>query len=173
MLAGELYDPADVELAAERAAAHELCRLLRVSPAQDIQGLLSRLFRGPGPYSVTPPFFCDYGYNIRLGNDVYLNANCTLLDVCRISIGARTLLGPGVHVYAASHPMEASARRAGLEFGKPVTIGADSWIGGGAIICPGVTVGASTVIGAGSLVTRDVPSNVFAAGSPCRVVRPL
>lgn len=173
MVAGELYDPTDPELTAERADARELCRLLSLSPGEDIPGLLSRLFGGGGPYSVTPPFFCDYGYNISLGDEAYLNANCVVLDVCRVSIGARTLLGPGVNIYGALHPMQASERRTGLESGKPVSIGPDCWIGGGAIICPGVTIGAGTVIGAGSVVTRDIPSSVFAAGNPCRVIRQL
>jgi maltose O-acetyltransferase len=173
MLAGELYDPADAELAADRAKAHELCRLLRVSAARDIQDLLSRLLGKPGPHLITPPFFCDYGYNIELDSDVYFNANCVVLDVCRITIGARTLIGPGVHIYAAAHPMDASVRKAGLEFGRPVKIGADVWIGGGVIVCPGVSVGANAVIGAGSVVTRDVAAGVFAAGNPCRELRSL
>lgn len=173
MLAGEWYDPADAELSAERARTRELCRLLRVSPEADIQALLARLFGGPGPYAVTPPFFCDYGYNIELAPEAYLNANCTFLDVCRITIGARTLLGPGVQIYAASHPMDAASRRTAREFGRPVVIGADCWIGGGAIVCPGVTIGANAVIGAGSVVTRDIGASVFAAGNPCRVIRPL
>lgn len=135
--------------------------------------MLSQLFRRPGPFSVTPPFFCDYGYNIELGPDTYLNADCILLDVCPISIGARSLLGPGVHIYSASHPMEATVRSTGLELGKPVTVGADTWIGGGAIICPGVSIGSDTVVGAGSVVTRDLGSRVFAAGNPCRVIRRL
>jgi maltose O-acetyltransferase len=173
MLAGELYDPADPELLADRERAHRLCRELQVAPAQDRQRILAALLRSPAPRNITPPFFCDYGYNIVLGERVYFNFNCVLLDVCRIVIGSDTLIGPGVHIYTATHPIDAGARRAGLEFGRPVTIGEDAWIGGGAIICPGVSIGDGAVIGAGSVVTRDIPSAVSAAGNPCRVIRSL
>jgi maltose O-acetyltransferase len=173
MLAGALYDPADPELKADRSRARELCRLLRICPEQDIPGLLASLLGAPGPFAINPPFSCDYGYNIKLAADVYLNSHCILLDVCRISIGARTLLGPGVSIFTAIHPMNAELRSTGVESGKPVTIEEDCWIGGGAIICAGVTVGARTVIGAGSVVTRDIGPDVFAAGNPCRVIRTL
>jgi maltose O-acetyltransferase len=119
-----------------------------------------------------PPFYCDYGGNIRLGERVFFNFNCVVLDVCRVTIGDFTLFGPAVQVYTATHPMNAALRRK-QEFGKPVTIGSDVWVGGGAIICPGVTIGSRVVIGAGSVVTRDLPDDVFAAGNPCRVIREI
>lgn len=119
-----------------------------------------------------PPFYCDYGSNIQLGHRVYFNFNCVVLDVCEVCVGDFTFFGPAVQIVAASHPMNAVARRT-EEFGKPITIGSDVWVGGGAIICPGVTIGSKTIIGAGSVVTRDIPDNVFAAGNPCRVIRQI
>ena len=120
-----------------------------------------------------PPFFCDYGSNIFLGAKVFFNFNCVLLDVCTITVGDNTLFGPAVQIYAAGHPIRAADRRTGLENGKPVRVGSDVWVGGGVMICPGVTVGDCAVIGAGSVVTRDVQAGVFAAGNPCRVIRPI
>ena len=117
-----------------------------------------------------PPFYCDYGENIHLGERVFFNFNCVVLDVCPVTIGDFTLFGPAVPIYTPLHPLNAAARR-GKEYGKPVVIGADVWVGGGAIILPGVSVGPRAVIGAGSVVTRDVPGDVCAAGNPCRVIR--
>jgi maltose O-acetyltransferase len=119
-----------------------------------------------------PPFFCDYGANIELGERVFFNFNCVVLDVCPVRIGAYTLFGPNVQIYTPMHPFDAALRRS-QEFGKPVTIGADVWVGGGAIILPGVRISDRAVIGAGSVVTRDIPADVFAAGNPCRVIRQL
>ena len=118
---------------------------------------------------IQPPFFCDYGSNIRLGAHVFFNFSCVVLDVCEVTVGDFTLFGPAVQIYTATHPMNARLRRS-RELGKPVEIGADVWVGGGAIILPGVKIGSRTVIGAGSVVTRDVPEDVLAAGSPCRVL---
>jgi maltose O-acetyltransferase len=173
MLAGDLYDASDTQLRAERLRARSLCqRLNALDPAQaeDRRALLRELL-GPGPDAdISPPFLCDYGYNIRLGANVYFNVDCVILDVMPVTLGANVLVGPGVHIYAASHPMDAGQRRSGLEFGKAVVIGDDVWIGGGAVICPGVRIGSGAVIGAGSVVTRDIPAGVFAAGNPCRVI---
>lgn len=119
-----------------------------------------------------PPFYCDYGYNIDLGERVFFNFNCVVFDVCRVRIGAYTFFGPAVQILTPMHPMDAALRRQ-QEFGRPVEIGSDVWVGVGALILPGVTIGSGTVIGAGSVVTRDVPSGVFAAGNPCRVVREI
>jgi maltose O-acetyltransferase len=135
--------------------------------------ILQELFgRGGESVWMQPPFFCDYGCNIHLGQRVFFNFNCVVLDVCRVLIGNYTLFGPAVQVYAATHPMNAGLRRR-QESGKPVEIGSDVWVGGGAVICPGVTIGSRSVIGAGSVVTRDVPEGVFAAGNPCRVIREI
>ena len=117
-----------------------------------------------------PPFFCDYGSNIELGERVFFNFNCVVLDVCLVRIGDYSLFGPAVQIYTPMHPLDAERRRR-EEFGKPIGIGSDVWVGGGAIILPGVRIGSRAVIGAGSVVTRDVPEGVLAAGNPCRVIR--
>ena len=176
MLAGELYDPLDAELAQARERARDLCQDLNATREKDQEArrrILSQLF-GTGGESVwmQPPFFCDYGSNILLGERVFFNFNCVLLDVCLVKIGSFTLFGPAVQIYTATHPMNAELRRK-QEFGKPVEIGSDVWVGGGAIICPGVKIGSKTVIGAGSVVTRDIPDGVVAAGNPCRVIREI
>lgn len=177
MLAGELYDPLDADLVAERLRAREICfQLNRTGPhdAEERDRLTRDLFGAVGPNLwFEPPFFCDYGTNIRLGERVFFNFNCVFLDVAEITIGDRTLLGPAVQLYAATHPVDAETRARGLELGYPIRIGSDCWIGGGTIVCPGVTIGDRTVIGAGSVVTKDIPSGVIAVGNPCRVLRPL
>ena len=176
MLAGEPYDPLDPELAAARERARDLCQLLnatRESEAEERRRILRDLFAAGGDSVwMQPPFYCDYGSNIHLGERVFFNFNCVVLDVCPVHIGDFTLFGPGVQIYTPLHPMNAELRRR-EEFGAPVRIGADVWVGGGAIILPGVTIGARSVIGAGSVVTRDVPEGVFAAGNPCRVIREI
>lgn len=177
MLAGELYDAQDTGLVAARDRARKLCFGLNRSDADlhdpQRRALLQQLFGAGGDTAiVTPPFFCDYGTQIELGEKVYFNFNCVVLDVCRVRIGDFTLIGPAVQIYTPLHPMAAGPRRR-EEFGAPVEIGRDVWIGGGAIILPGVRIGDRAVIGAGSVVTRDVPPDVFAAGNPCRVIRPI
>lgn len=176
MVSGELYNPLDAELVAKRLEARKLCGQLNNSPPDNEalrRRVLAELIATGGETSwIEPPFHCDYGRNIYLGREVYFNFGCVILDVCPVRIGAFAKFGPGVHIYAATHPLEAAARRV-EESGKPVTIGNDVWIGGGAIICPGVEIGDRTVIGAGSVVTRSLPAGVFAAGNPCRVIRQL
>lgn len=176
MLAGELYNPLDPELVSARNRARNLCQDLnatREEQQKERRCILRELF-GAGGKDVwmQPPFFCDYGTNIFLGKRCFFNFNCVVLDVCRVTIGDYTLFGPAVQIYTATHPFEAELRRS-QEFAKPIEIGSDVWIGGGAIICPGVTIGSRAVIGAGSVVTRDIPEDVFAAGNPCRVIRPI
>lgn len=176
MLAGELYDPMDPELVAARARARDLLWNLNATRESDaaVRGhILKELFGSAGAgVWLQPPFYCDYGANIHLGEKVYFNFNCVLLDVCEIRIGDRTLFGPAVQIYAATHPLDSELRKT-RELGKPVRIGSDVWVGGGAIITPGVTIGDRTVIGAGSVVTKDIPAGVLAVGNPCRVVREL
>lgn len=176
MLAGELYDALDPELVQARERARDLCHQLNNSRERDHQlrrQVLQELF-GSGGDTVwmQPPFYCDYGSNIHLGERAYFNFNCVVLDVCEVRIGDFSFFGPAVQIYTATHPMDAQLRRT-QEFGKPITIGSDVWVGGGAILCPGVTIGSKTVIGAGSVVTRSIPDGVFAAGNPCRVVRTI
>jgi maltose O-acetyltransferase len=126
-----------------------------------------------GEIGLEPPFYCDYGYNIHVGEGFFANFNCVFLDVCPIRIGKRVLMGPNVQLYTATHPMDRETRASGLEAGKPITIGDDVWIGGNAVINPGVTIGDNVVIGSGAVVTKDIPSNVFAGGNPAKVIRNL
>lgn len=176
MLAGELYDPNDPELIRDRERARDLCLELnatREGQKEERRRILNELFgEGGGDVWLQPPFFCDYGSNIRLGKRVFFNFNCVVLDVCEVKIGDYTLFGPAVQIYTATHPMNAEQRRE-REFAKPIEIGSDVWVGGGVIICPGVKIGSRSVIGAGSVVTRDIPEGVFAAGNPCRVIREI
>jgi maltose O-acetyltransferase len=177
MLTGELYDPLDSELGAERRRARILIKALN-DTRDDQTEERARIIRELLPASgagvwIEPPFYCDYGTNITLGDKVFFNFNCVVLDVAAVTIGNSVLFGPAVQIYAATHPLDVHERRSGLEAGKPVEIGDDAWIGGGAIICPGVKIGARSVIGAGSVVTRDIPADVFAAGNPCRVIRKI
>jgi maltose O-acetyltransferase len=176
MLAGELYDPLDPELVRARERARDLCQYLNATRERDQEARRSILKQllGQGGDSVwmQPPFFCDYGSNILLGERVFFNFNCVVLDVCEVKVGDFTLFGPAVQIYTATHPMNAELRRQ-QEFAKPIEIGSDVWVGGGAIICPGVKIASRSVIGAGSVVTRDIPEGVFAAGNPCRVIREI
>lgn len=176
MLAGELYDPFDPQLSQERQRSRDLCKLLNDSreEQQDVRRrIVDDLFGYSNDAWIQPPFFCDYGTNITVGEKVFFNFNCVVLDVMAVKIGSNVLFGPSVQIYTAMHPMSAAERRSWLEYAKPVEIGSDVWVGGGAIICPGVKIGQGTVIGAGSIVTRDIPEKVFAAGNPCRVIRPI
>jgi maltose O-acetyltransferase len=134
--------------------------------------LLKILGKGGDTAWLQPPFFCDYGSNIELGERVFFNFNCTVLDVCKVIIGDYSQFGSGVQILTPLHPLNAALRRK-QEYGAPVTIGADVWVGSGAIILPGVTIGARTVIGAGSVVSRSLPEDVLAVGNPCRVVRQI
>jgi maltose O-acetyltransferase len=177
MLAGERYLATDATLVAERLRARELCRQLAAmasdAPDAERAGVLAMLFGVPTDVYVTPPFYCDYGRNVILGRRVYFNFNCVILDAAKVTIGDDVLFGPGVQVYTAAHPLDAAERRTGIEFCRPITVGNDVGLGGGAILCPGVTIGDGAVIGAGSVVVRDIPAGVVAAGNPCRVLRSI
>jgi maltose O-acetyltransferase len=174
MLAGELYHANDAELEADRNAASAWMVRYNAAlsaPEADRHALLREFLAEVGDGAVIrPPFHCDYGYNIRIGPDVFFNFNCVVLDVVAVTIGARTQIGPAVQLYTADHPRDPLIRRAGAEFGRPIRIGRDVWIGGGAIILPGVSLGDNAVIGAGSVVTRDVPAGCTARGNPARVI---
>jgi len=176
MLAGELYDALDAELVAGRDRARDLCQTLnatREADREERRRLLRKIFgKGGDTVWLQPPFFCDYGTNIELGERVFFNFNCTVLDVCKVTIGDYTQFGSGVQILTPLHPLNAELRRK-QEYGAPVSIGADVWVGSGALILPGVTIGDRTVIGAGSVVTHDIPSDVLAVGNPCRVLRPI
>ncbi len=176
MVAGQLYDPMDPELVAAREHARDLCHALNATRDRATgqrRDILRSLFkRGGDSVWMQPPFYCDYGSNIELGERVFFNFNCVVLDVCPVRIGDFTLFGPGVQILTPLHPMDAELRRK-QEYGAPIEIGSDVWVGGGALILAGVRIGSRAVIGAGSVVTRDVPEGVFAAGNPCRVIRPV
>ncbi len=174
MLAGELYNAMDPQLVAEREQARLLTQRLNAASESDQEErrrtLIELLGSGGDTAVIQPPFYCDYGTNIHLGKRVYFNFNCTVLDVCEVRIGDYTLLGPGVQILPPLHPLDATLRRS-QEYGKPIEIGSDVWIGGGALILAGVRIGSRSVIGAGSVVTRDIPDDVLAFGNPCRVIR--
>ena len=176
MLAGELYAAFDPALVAARTRTKQLLYRLNVTEyllTDAARSILTELLPHAGENLwVEPPFHCDYGHNIYCGDNVYFNVNCVVLDAARVTIGSNVLFGPGVQLYAATHPLDAVVRRT-LELAKPITIGNDCWFGGGTIICPGVTIGDGCVIGAGSVVTKDVPAYSLAVGNPARVIKSL
>ena len=177
MLAGEYYDSQDHELVQAKNRARGLTRLfndsLESEPGQRAV-LLKRLFGSVGPtITIEPPFFCDYGFNIHVGDRFYANFDCVILDVCEVRIGEGCLLAPGVHIYTATHPVNAVERAEGKEYGRPVRIGDNVWLGGRSVIMPGVTISDNVIVGAGAVVTRDVPGNVIVAGNPAKILRGL
>jgi maltose O-acetyltransferase len=177
MLSGKLYDASDPVLDAERHHARLLFQKINNMSDEEKEERNKLLYElmgsaGEGMW-IEPPFRCDYGYNIHLGKKVFMNFNCCILDVMEVRMGNNVMLGPQVQIYTATHPMDAKERASGLEFAKPVTIGDDVWIGGGAIICPGVTVGDRVVIGAGAVVTKDVPDDVFIGGNPAKIIKKI
>jgi maltose O-acetyltransferase len=177
MIAGELYSALDKELSQDRIQTRLLLKELNDSKEDEgtkRRKILKELIPNKSKNLwIQPPFYCDYGYNMVLGNNVYFNFNCVVLDATLVKIGSRTLIGPNVQLYTAIHPMNAKERASLLESAKPIIIGEDVWIGGSAVVCPGVTIGDRTVIGAGSVVTKDLPADVFAAGNPCKVIREI
>ncbi len=170
MLAGELYRSTDAELRALLAAAQDMIRRVNAIPNEDLTGravLLRHLLGAIGEGTqVRSPFWCDYGWNIQLGRNGFVNYDCVFLDCREITIGDDAQIGPGVHIYTAWHPVEPEARRSGLEAASPVRVGNNVWLGGGCILGPGVSVGDNSVIGAGSVVVKDVPANCVAVGNP-------
>ena len=177
MLAGELYNAYDPELTELRVRARRLVRELNDLAPGDRAGnerVLGELLGSVGPASfIEPPFRCDYGANIHAGSGLYMNFDCVVLDCGRVDFGDDVLIGPGVHIYAATHPLDPDERAAGPELTRPVRIGSRVWLGGRVVVMPGVTIGDGTTVGAGSVVTRDLPPYVVAAGNPCRVIRAL
>jgi maltose O-acetyltransferase len=173
MLAGELYRAGDPEIRA--AAAEAFAWMARYNASlggtrEERRALLRERLGAVGDgAAIRPPFHCDYGFNIKLGAGVFLNFNCVILDVVEVTIGDETQIGPAVQIYTADHPRDPEERKSGLEFGRPVRIGRNVWIGGGAIILPGITIGDDAVIGAGAVVTRDVRAGATALGNPARV----
>ena len=174
MLAGELYDASDPLLVQERQKARKLIHRLNVSEYGNEtayrQILATLLPNAATDIWIEPPFYCDYGYNIYTRENIYFNFNCVLLDVMPIRIGSNVLLGPNVQIYTAAHPIDARKRREGPEFAKPVSIGDDCWIGGSAIISPGLTIGDRCIVGAGAVVTKDIPADTIVVGNPAKPV---
>ena len=176
MLAGEPFDPFDAELAADRDRARRLTHRLNVELCEQDDtycATLRELCPGIGTALIRAPFYCDYGYNIHMGEGSFVNFDCVFLDLAPIRIGCGTLKGPKVQLLTAHHPFDAATRGTALEAGKPIVIGDHCWLGGGVIVCPGVTIGDRAVVGAGSVVTRDIPADSVAAGNPARIIRPL
>ncbi len=177
MIAGEPYSAADNELRAEFRKAKKLLKKFNDRGFTKIGGnyrLLKKLLpNAPSDLLVQPPFYCDYGYNIYCGNNVYFNTHCVVLDCASVTIGSNTLFAPNVQIYTATHPLDHRLRREGVEMAEPVAIGDDCWIGGGAVICPGVTIGNRCVVAAGAVVAADVPDDSLVAGIPARVIKKL
>jgi maltose O-acetyltransferase len=177
MIAGEMYDPFDKQLVEDRIQTRLLIKALNETREDDTPER-SRILRELIPNAASdlwlqPPFYCDYGYNMQVGERVFFNFNCVVLDVAPVTIGSRTMFGPNVQVYTATHPLNHIERSSGREYAKPIRIGEDVWVGGSVVICPGVTIGNRSVIGAGSIITKDIPDDVFAAGNPGKVIRHL
>ena len=177
MIAGKMYAPLDAQLVEDRRQARILFGNYNATHPDDLEKrkeLLQVIFAQQNEtLYIEPPFYCDYGPNIQLGKNVYMNFNCCILDVSIVKIGDNTMLGPNVQIYTATHPLEYKARNSGLEYAKPITIGNNVWIGGNATICPGVTIGNNVVIGAGSVVTKSFPDDVFIAGNPARIIKTI
>ena len=177
MMAGELFHASDADLVKRHHRALKLVELFNRTSFDEEeirQQLLGQLLGGVGKgVNIKPPFFCDIGANIYLGDNVFLNYDCVFLDGNKITIGADVLIGPRVQLYTASHPLDPNVRKQQLEFAREIVIGESVWIGGGAGVCPGVTIGKNAVIGAGSVVVKDIPEGVLAVGNPCRVVKSL
>lgn len=177
MIAGELYNPSDQTLVHDRESCRMKTRLFNQTLETDLEErkkLLQDLLGSTGEdIYIEPTFRCDYGYNIYIGNHFYANFDCVMLDVCKIRIGNNCMLAPGVHIYTATHPLDPHARNSGKELGKPVTIGDNVWIGGRAVINPGVTIGNNAVIASGSVVVKDVPANTVVGGNPARVLKKI
>jgi maltose O-acetyltransferase len=172
MLAGELYDPTAAEIQADQLdVAGWMARYnasMAMHPDERRAFLVERFAEVGAGVVIRPPFYCDYGFNIRVGRNVFMNFNCVVLDVVEVSIGEGAQIGPGVQILTADHPRDPELRRQGKEFGRPVRIGRNVWIGGGAILLPGVSIGDDALIGAGSVVTRDVASGATVVGNPAR-----
>ncbi len=176
MLSGNYYSASDEELVGERN--YVKCLIFefnhtRPDKKEERQKILKQLIKAKCYFHIEAPFYCDYGYNIEVGENFYANYGCVILDVNKVQIGDNVLLGPNVQIYTATHPIDPTARLTGKEYAKPIVIGNNVWIGGGTIICPGVKIGDNVTIGAASVVTKDIPDSVIAVGNPCRVIREI
>lgn len=177
MTSGQLYNSQVEELIEDRLYAKELIKRFNDAEVREIElrkKILEELFGTTnGEFYIEQPFFCSYGYNIHWGKNAYANYNLTILDNGKVTVGDNVMIGPNVQLLTACHPLDADERNALIEFTRPIKIKDNVWIGGGAVVLPGVTIGKNSVIGAGSVVTKDIPDNVVAAGNPCRVIREI
>lgn len=177
MLAGRLYKFGGPELVADMRRCRGITGQYNATAYGELElrrKLLKELFKSVGDnIYIEPTFRCDYGIHISIGDNFYANYDCIILDVCPVTIGNNVFFAPRVCLYTAAHPIDAASRDGLLEFGKPITIGDSVWIGGNTVVNPGVTIGSRTIIGSGSIVTKDIPSDVVAAGNPCRVIREI
>lgn len=175
MINGEMYRSADDELVRDRMEARKWTRIYNQTIETDLkerEGILKQLLGSTGKnIFIEPNFICDYGYNIFVGENFYANFDCLILDTCPVVIGDNCMLAPGVHIYTATHPLMPDERNSGLEYGKPVKIGHNVWLGGRSIINPGVTIGDNVVVASGAVVTKDIPDNVVVAGNPARMIK--
>ena len=168
MLAGLEYFPGDPELNKESVDCKILCHEYNQKTMTDIKKIIPNSVKGT---NIIPYFWCDYGYNIYLGDYVFMNYNCVILDCAPVRFGNEVMVGPNCSFYTALHPFDPDKRRTGVEYAKPINIGNDVWFGGNVTVLPGVNIGNNVIIGAGSVVTKDIPDNMIAAGNPCRILR--
>lgn len=177
MIQGEMYYPSDKILTKDRISAKKLCQKYNSLKVDDFNKkkkiLASLLGKVDKNYTIEPNFFCDYGYNIELGENFYSNHNLVILDCAKVKFGSNVLIGPNCGFYTAQHPIDAKERNTFLEYAKPITVGNNVWIGGNVCVVAGVTIGDNVVIGAGSTVVKDIPSNCVAVGNPCKVIKNL
>jgi maltose O-acetyltransferase len=178
MLAGELYNANhDESLIMERFKAQDLCKEYNNIKPSNIEKrieMIKRIFGKCGDMPIVEQdFWCDYGYNISVGNNFYMNHNCIILDPAKVEFGDNVFVAPNCSFYTAGHPIDVKQRNKGLEYAKPIKVGNNVWIGGNVVVLPGVTIGDNVTIGAGSIVTKDIPSNVVAVGNPCRVIKEI
>lgn len=178
MLAGELYDANnDGQLIQERESCKALCyelNQLHPDKKEQKQNLIRQILGSCGnSFLIEPSFYCDYGYNITIGENFYANHNLIILDGAKVTFGSNVFIAPNCSFYTAGHPLDVASRNAGLEYARPITVGDNVWIGGGVTVLPGVTIGEGSTIGAGSVVVKDIPANSLAVGNPCRVIRKL
>ena len=177
MLGGHPYKASDIKLVKERELAKEILFDFNNSRAKEIikrNEIILRLFgRTPDRFYIEPPFRCDYGYNIEIGENFYANYNLVILDCAKVVFGTNVFIGPNVGIYTAGHPLHFDLRNQEFEYALPITIGDNVWLGGHVVINPGIKIGNNTVIGSGSIITKDIPANVVAAGNPCKVLRQI
>ncbi|WP_118193893.1 sugar O-acetyltransferase [Albibacterium indicum] len=177
MLSGEVYSPYVADLTEDRARLKDLIHQYNLlAPSEtDAKQALARTILGSAKenFTIEQPFYCDYGYNIHIGNNFFSNFNCTILDVGLVTIGDDVLLGPNVSLFTVNHVQDPQGRKDGLEYAKPIVIGNNVWVGGNVVILPGITIGDNSIIGAGSVVTKNIPANVIAVGNPCKVVKEI